>query len=150
MNIIDLNFQTKTFREQWSIYISLYWSRIYSYFNKSNFVGQNIIFPKESILLWGYIPYKIYKVSSFYNNNRIEVVNEDLHVYYYLRKINHTNLKFFAFVNVMGVKDLVQTSMDEDHVFLKNLYDSKIGIHSIFDHEYKDHCWDVLLKEFIE
>jgi hypothetical protein len=132
----------KNIRDQWKTYTSLYWSRIYSYF-------ENYTFPKESILVWGWIPYTLYKTSQFYNSNKIEVINQELNVYYYVRKIND-RLKFFAFVNVMGVKDLVQTSNDEDHLFLKNLYNIKIDIHSIFNHEYKDHCWDALLKEIIE
>jgi hypothetical protein len=147
MDISNQNCLPKTFEEQWTTYTSLYWSRFYSYFDH-----KNIIFPKEFIVIWGHIPYRIYKTSRFYNSNRIEVMNQDLNVYYYVRKINNITMdfKFFAFVNVIGVKDLVQTSIDEDHLFLKSLYDTKIGIHSIFDHEYKDHCWDSLVKEIIE
>jgi hypothetical protein len=123
----------------WNLYVSLFWSRIYPYF-------KNNTFPKESILLWGWIPYPIYKTSPFYNTNRIKVIDEELNVYYYVRKTNQ-DIKIFTFVNVMAVKDIVQTSNDMDYVFIKNLYDTNIGIHSMFDHEYKDHCWEVLIKE---
>lgn len=145
--------QSLSFQEQWKLYTTLYWDRIYS--SIEDLILSRLIFPKESILLWGWIPYTLYKSSSFYNSNHIEVNNQDLNVYYYVREIksirnNVSNLKFFAFVNVMGVKDLVQRSNDEDHIFLKFLYDTKLGIHSIFDHEYKDHCWDSLTKEIIE
>lgn len=131
---------------QWSTYTCLYWSRVYFHFDE-----KKIIFPKESILLWGFVPYTLYKNSSFYNTNKIIVNNEDLNVYYYVRKICRTSsIKFFAFVNVIGVKDLVEMSMDEDSVFIKSLYDSKIGIHCIFDHEFKDDCWRTLMEENIE
>ena len=187
--------QSLAFQEQWKLYTTLYWNRIYS--SIQNLFFSRPIFPKESILLWGWIPYTLYKSSSFYNSNPIDVSNQDLNVYYYVREIKSImntfsrdrldtggslratsdqsllgpglpsttccgglksssredqslGLKFFAFVNVIGVKDLVQMSNDEDHMFLKNLYDTKLGIHSIFDHEYKDHCWDSLTKENIE
>jgi len=144
--------QSLAFQEQWKLYTTLYWNRIYSI---EDLIFSRPIFPKESIVLWGWIPYTLYKSSSFYNRNHIEVNNQDLNVYYYVREIksimnNSSDLKFFAFVNVIGVKDLVQRSNDEDHIFLKFLYDTKLGIHSIFDHEYKDDCWNSLTKEIIE
>lgn len=128
---------TRSFQEQWVEYISLYWSKVYSMIDTTN------IFPKDSIVLWGWVSYEDYEKSDLFVHTPIYVNNKNLNVYYYARRIVSGHLKFFAFVNTICFKELVLNlvKIDTDHLFIKRLYESGLSIHSIFDHKYQKNCW---------
>ena len=131
------------FGNRWEEYTLLYWKKIYE---KINTTG---LFPYTSIFVWGWISYTEYEKSHLYKNNPIQINNRELKVYYYVRRLETRELKFFCFVNTIGLRDMMlhsvsSSSVDDDHLFLRRIYESELSIHTIFDHDYSKDCWKSL------
>jgi hypothetical protein len=127
-----------SFQEQWRKYIHLYWTPIFDKINTKD------LFEKESILAWGWVPFEEYKSSKIYQTSPLDILNNDLRVYYYVRTLNDLTTKFLCFVNTIEFKQRLmnEENLDSDYLFLKRLYENNLSIYHIFHHEYHRNCWD--------
>ena len=128
------------FELQWNKYVSLFWQNVYSQIDNKD------IFPKENIILWGWVPYVVFEKSKLLKTNTLFVNNKELKVYFYLRKLitESKKIKLFVFVNIVAMKHLVEHSKETDHIFLRELYHAELNIHELFNHKYSNNCWETL------
>ena len=140
--MIDLSDNSLSFKDKWKIYTTNYWTKIYSFIHTSS------LFPIDTIILWGCIPYSEYEQSFFFKENPILVTNQQLTVYFYMRKLPSNEDFYFFFVNTIGNKNILLQSYDreltQDHLLLKRLYQNNLSINKIFLHPYSFNCWSAI------
>lgn len=127
---------TDNFQIKWKEYSHFFWKHIYDN------IDTTYLFDYQSILFWGCVTHEEYIKSHLFKTNPIQTSNTKLNIYYYVRSID-TDLKFFAFVNTIGLKQMIleATSLEQDYIFLRRLYEKNFSIHNIFDHKYSQDCW---------
>lgn len=131
-----------SFEIQWKKYMELWWSK----YCPMDFED---LFSLSSILCWGVTSYLNYKKSSYFKKDiSIETDNQEIDVYFLVRKIQEGNFLFF-FVNTIEFKQSLEMQKINDRynphqvnlLFLKRGYDHCISMQRLFDHEYSYHCW---------
>jgi hypothetical protein len=127
------------FSEKWQTYIDLWFTQnVPFYFDD--------LIPKDKILLWGIVPYSLYMKSVFYNYNPIQLNNTNLNIYFYVRKLNESDLYLYFFANTTVFKSNIinSESKNVDVLFLKRMYEHSISLYQLFNHAYSENCWETL------
>jgi hypothetical protein len=133
------------FKNKWKAYTRLWWSKLCP-------VEFDDLFPIESIVLWGHIPYEIY-IRSVYgkpSENPVLLHNTKLDIYFFMRELpSQDNYLTYFFANIVEFKKYL-LDLDPSKIellFLKRLYENNISIVKLFHHKYSINCWEALLEQ---
>lgn len=136
------------FSEKWQTYIDLWFTQNVPFYFED-------LIPKDKILVWGIVPYVQYMKSEFYNFNPIQLNNTNLNIYFYVRKLNESDLYLYFFANTTVFKSNIinSESKNVDVLFLKRMYEHSVSLYHLFNHTYSENCWETLNEQkhlFIE